>query len=64
MKLKTRDGETVVDPYSGLPVVGVIDTDTLQGEAKFSLLRLHHQGDLIEAVDPPAPAAKKAGGEK
>ena len=60
MKLKTRDGQTVVDPYSGLPVEGVVDTDTLQGEAKLSLIRLYQQGDLVEAVEP-VPAAPKEG---
>lgn len=60
MKLKTRDGQTVVDPYSGLPVEGVVDTDTLQGEAKLSLIRLYQQGDLVEAAEP-APVASKEG---
>ena len=60
MKLKTRDGHPVVDPYIGLPIEGVVDTDTLQGEAKLSLIRLYQQGDLVEAV-ATAPAAPKEG---
>ncbi|MGY6214986.1 hypothetical protein ACW73L_07480 [Methylolobus aquaticus] len=63
MKLRARDGQTVIDPHTGLPVDGIVDTDAAPTTAaRLSLLRLHHQGDLIEVVE--VPPKKSAGGDK
>lgn len=61
MKLKPRDGVSVSDPITRLPIEGEIDLSQLPTTRQIALLRLVSDGALVE-VQPVTP--KKAEGSK
>jgi hypothetical protein len=59
MRVKPREGATVYDPITQLPIEGEIDLDSVPVARQIALIRYVNDGSLVEVVAAPKKEVKQ-----